>query len=295
MSKDTKQSEPTTPEEAPAPTKHRKNRDFSFTQNREISWLAFDNRVLDEGADESVPLFERLKFCAIFASNLDEWFMIRIGGLTELSQLKKQPKDNRSNQTPTEQLASVFEVLPGYLERQQATFHEIESALAAQGVVRVGCDELTDDDLSALTGLWNSSISPLVSPLIIDPRHPFPNLRNTQLYVICSLDSQDEQGLLGMVEVPSSVQRLISLPSAEGQYRYTLIEDVIRRRLAGVFGSYVPTSSAVIRITRNADIDPDGEGVEEEEDYRKHMRKVLRRRQHLQPIRLEIIIPACLR
>ena len=288
MSKDAKQSEPTSPVEAPASTKHRKNRDFSFTQNREISWLAFDNRVLDEGADESVPLFERLKFCAIFASNLDEWFMIRIGGLTELAQLKKQPKDNRSNQTPTEQLASVFEVLPGYLERQQATFHEIESALAAQGVARVGCDELTDDDLSALTGLWNSSISPLVSPLIIDPRHPFPNLRNTQLYVICSLDSQDERGLLGMVEVPSSVQRLISLPSAEGQYRYTLIEDVIRRRLAGVFGSYVPTSSAVIRITRNADIDPDGEGVEEEEDYRKHMRKVLRRRQHLQPIRLEI-------
>ena len=106
-----------------------------------------------------------------------------------------------------------------------------------------------------------------MSPLIIDPRHPFPNLRNTQLYVLCSLDSQDEQGLLGMVEVPSSVQRLISLPSAEGQYRYTLIEDVIRRRLAGVFGSYVPTSSAVIRITRNADIDPDGEGVEEEDVY----------------------------
>ncbi|MBE6479249.1 MAG: polyphosphate kinase 1 [Olsenella sp.] len=287
MSKETKANEQTDAPEGAA-KKHHKYSDFTYTQNREISWLAFDNRVLDEAADETVPLYERLKFCAIFASNLDEWFMIRIGGLTELAALKRQPKDNRSNQTPAEQLESVFSVLPGYLRRQQDTFHALEAALAKKGVVRVGTSELSEDDLAAISGVWNGSIAPLVSPLIIDPRHPFPNLRNTQLYVICSLDTGDESGLLGMVEVPSSVPRLIELPSAEGQFRYTLVEDVIRRRLAGVFGSYVPTSSATIRITRNADIDPDGEGVEEEEDYRKHMKKVLRRRQHLQPIRLEV-------
>ena len=264
------------------------HRDFSYTQNREVSWLRFDDRVLDEAFDESVPLFERIKFCAIFQSNMDEWFMIRIGGLSDLASLKHQPADNKSDETPAEQLDSVFELLPGMYERRESCLRDLEGRLALEGVERVSPDSYTDADLVAVSRRFESSLAPILSPIIIDPRHPFPNLRNDVMYVACSLEGTDEHGMLGIVEVPTSAQRIVWLPAGEGRVRYTLVEDVVTSMLGRCFGSYVPTSSAVARVTRNADLDPDGEGVEEEEDYRQHMKKVLKRRSRLQPVRLEL-------
>ena len=264
------------------------HRDFSYTQNREVSWLRFDDRVLDEAFDESVPLFERIKFCAIFQSNMDEWFMIRIGGLSDLASLKHQPADNKSDETPAEQLDSVFELLPGMYERRESCLRDLEGRLALEGVERVSPDSYTDADLVAVSRRFESSLAPILSPIIIDPRHPFPNLRNDVMYVACSLEGTDEHGMLGIVEVPTSAQRIVWLPAGEGRVRYTLVEDVVTSMLGRCFGSYVPTSSAVVRVTRNADLDPDGEGVEEEEDYRQHMKKVLKRRSRLQPVRLEL-------
>lgn len=263
------------------------HRDFSYTQNREVSWLRFDDRVLDEAFDESVPLFERIKFCAIFQSNMDEWFMIRIGGLSDLASLKRQPADNKSDETPAEQLDSVFELLPGMYERRESCLRDLEGRLALEGVERVSPDSYTDADLVAVSRRFESSLAPILSPIIIDPRHPFPNLRNDVMYVACSLEGTDEHGMLGIVEVPTSAQRIVWLPAGEGRVRYTLVEDVVTSMLGRCFGSYVPTSSAVVRVTRNADLDPDGEGVEEE-DYRQHMKKVLKRRSRLQPVRLEL-------
>ena len=268
--------------------RHDGHRDFSYTQNREVSWLRFDDRVLDEAFDETVPLFERIKFCAIFQSNMDEWFMIRIGGLSDLASLKHQPADNKSDETPAEQLDSVFELLPGMYERRESCLEGLEASLAEEGIERVTHDAYTDADLVTVSRRFESSLAPILSPMIIDPRHPFPNLRNDVMYVACSLDGPDERGMLGLVEVPASAQRIAWLPSAEGRVRYTLVEDVITSMLSRCFGSYVPTSSAVVRVTRNADLDPDGEGVEEEEDYRQHMKKVLKRRSRLQPVRLEL-------
>lgn len=263
-------------------------RDFSYTQNRELSWLQFNMRVLDEAFDPTVPLFERLKFVSIFASNLDEWFMIRIGGLSELATLKHQPRDNKSNLTPSEQLENIFKQLPEMLDRHEEAFHRTEAALAQEGLIRVTPATATEADITAMTRYFRQRLSPIISPLIVDPRHPFPNLRNGLLYVMCSLDGPDEKGLLGMVEVPPTLDRVISLSSGSQTSRYTLLEDVIIANLGECFGSYVPTSACIIRVTRNADIDPDGEGVEEEEDYRQHMKKVLKRRQRLEPVRLEM-------
>ena len=229
----------------------RRKRDFSYTQNRELSWLRFDCRVLDEAFDETVPLFERLKFCAIFGSNLDEWFMIRIGGLSDLASLKNQPRDNKSNRTPAEQLDDVFAALPADVARQQEALALVEGEFVAHGLARV-------------------------------------NLRNGRLFVACTLNGPDETGVLGIIEVPASESRVVELPSGARTFRYTLIEDVMRTFLDRSFGDYVPKKSAVLRVTRNADIDPDGEGVEEEEDYRQHMKKILKLRQRLQPVRLEV-------
>lgn len=264
-------------------------RDFSYTQNRELSWLRFDNRVLDEAFDESVPLFERLKFVSIFESNLDEFLMVRVGGLSDLAELKKQPVDNKSNMTASEQVDAVMAELPGLLTRWESIFKNIEGKLDTLGVHRARIDSLTPEERTFVTRYFQAYVSPAISPLVIDPRHPFPNLRNGALYLACGLDGvTDEESLLGLIEIPASMNRVVEIPSPTGTYSYILLEDVILACLDSCFGSYKPLDRALIRVTRNADIDPDGEGVEEEEDYRQHMKRILKKRLRLQPVVLAV-------
>ncbi len=269
----------------------KRRRDLSYTQNRELSWLRFDERVLFEARDESVPLFERLKFVSIFESNLDEFFMVRVGGLSSLATLKHQPRDNKSGLTPAEQVDAIFTALPPLYDEATALFHEVEGLLSAKGVTRLTPSDLIGAERDFVRTYFTNRVLPIISPLVIDPRHPFPNLRNEALYVACSLSSAagDEDGLLGIIEVPAMLSRVVEVPgAAEGELRYILLEDVISSCLDTCFGSYVPGSCAVIRVVRNADIDPDGEGVEEEEDYRKHMKRVLKMRLRLQPVFLAV-------
>lgn len=264
-------------------------RDFSYTQNRELSWLRFDNRVLDEAFDESVPLFERLKFVSIFESNLDEFLMVRVGGLSDLAELKKQPVDNKSNMTASEQVEAVVAELPGLLDRWESIFKSIEGKLDTLGVHRARVESLTPEERTFVTRYFQAYVSPVISPLVIDPRHPFPNLRNGALYLACGLDGvTDEESLLGLIEIPASMNRVVEIPSPTGTYSYILLEDVILACLDSCFGSYKPLDRALIRVTRNADIDPDGEGVEEEEDYRQHMKRILKKRLRLQPVVLAV-------
>lgn len=264
-------------------------RDFSYTQNRELSWLRFDDRVLDEAFDETVPLFERLKFVSIFESNLDEFLMVRVGGLSDLAELKKQPVDNKSNMTASEQVDAVMAELPGLLTRWESIFKSIEGKLDTLGVHRARIDSLTPEERTFVTRYFQAYVSPVISPLVIDPRHPFPNLRNGALYLACGLDGvTDEECLLGLIEIPASMNRVVEIPSPAGTYSYILLEDVILACLDSCFGSYKPLDRALIRVTRNADIDPDGEGVEEEEDYRQHMKRILKKRLRLQPVVLAV-------
>lgn len=264
-------------------------RDFSYTQNRELSWLRFDNRVLDEAFDETVPLFERLKFVSIFESNLDEFLMVRVGGLSDLAELKKQPVDNKSNMTASEQVDAVMAEMPGLLTRWESIFKSIEGKLDTLGVHRARIDSLTPEERTFVTRYFQAYVSPVISPLVIDPRHPFPNLRNGALYLACGLDgATDEESLLGLIEIPASMNRVVEIPSPTGTYSYILLEGVILACLDSCFGSYKPLDRALIRVTRNADIDPDGEGVEEEEDYRQHMKRILKKRLRLQPVVLAV-------
>lgn len=264
-------------------------RDFSYTQNRELSWLRFDNRVLDEAFDETVPLFERLKFVSIFESNLDEFLMVRVGGLSDLAELKIQPVDNKSNMTASEQVDAVMAEMPGLLTRWESIFKSIEGKLDTLGVHRARIDSLTPEERTFVARYFQAYVSPVISPLVIDPRHPFPNLRNGALYLACGLDGvTDEESLLGLIEIPASMNRVVEIPSPAGTYSYILLEDVILACLDSCFGSYKPLDRALIRVTRNADIDPDGEGVEEEEDYRQHMKRILKKRLRLQPVVLAV-------
>ena len=258
--------------------------DYSYTQNRELSWLRFDGRVLDEAFDESVPLFERLKFVSIFESNLVEFFMVRVGGLSDLATLKHQPIDNKAGLTPSEQLDLIFETLPPMLERWQGCFHTLETRLSWRGVKRIEASELSSKDRVTVRDYFKRYVQPIISPLVIDPRHPFPNLRNGTLYLVCSLTGMGEEGLLGLIEIPPVLPRVVPLAATDEEYRYILLEDVVQACLGSCFGPYTASDPIIIRVVRNADIDPDGEGVEEDEDYRQHMKKILKKRLRLKPI-----------
>ncbi len=262
--------------------------DFSYTQNRELSWLRFNERVLEESTDSSVPLFERLKFVSIFSSNLDEFFMIRVGGLHDLSLLKKEPVDNKSNMTASQQLEAVFAALPRLMEMRSDSFDELESMLSNYGLERVSPAMLNADDKSFARRYYEDYVQPILSPMIIDPRHPFPNMKNLALYAIYSFDGPKEKDILGMLEIPSSLPRIVELPSLEGSYRYMLIEDLILSNACLDFGDFTRKDRAIIRVTRNADINPDDESFDEDGDYRQHMKRVLKKRMRLQPVRLEL-------
>ena len=190
--------------------KERREYDFSYTQNRELSWLRFDNRVLDEAYDESVPLFERLKFASIFESNLDEFFMVRIGGLSDLATLKRQPRDNKSNMTALEQVDAVMAEMPELIERWSGIFSRIERDLEHHGIHRACVGSLTPEEQTFAERYFQAYVSPVISPLVIDPRHPFPNLRNGALYLACALEGDtDEESLLGLIEIPPSMARVV--------------------------------------------------------------------------------------
>lgn len=262
--------------------------DFSYTQNRELSWLQFDERVLEEAADPSVPLLERFKMASIFESNLDEFVMIRLGSLSELASLEFQPVDNKSNQTPGEQLASVYEVLPDYIARHDKVTGELEDELASHGIVRVQWRDYTPEDKKAMEQLFVSEVLPVVSPQIVNPRHPFPNLHNDTLYVVFNLASATEAGLLGIVEVPSTLGRFVQIKHDVHTLRYTLLEDVILAFADRLFVDFHTSERAVIRVTRNADIDPDEGSFDLEDDYRQHIKRVLKQRLRLNPVRLEV-------
>mgnify|MGYP000644638158 CR=1 FL=1 len=153
---------------------HNKQRDLSYTQNRELSWLRFDERVLSESLDDTVPLFERLKFIAIFESNMHEFLMVRMGGLSSLATLKRQPRDNKSGMTPSEQVAAVFSALPGLFSKAASSLDAIESLLRAKGIERITPSELIGAERDAVRSYFDRNVLPIFSPLIIDPRHPLP-------------------------------------------------------------------------------------------------------------------------
>ena len=140
-----------------------------------------------------------------------------------------------------------------------------------------------------MEAFFRSYVSPIISPLVVDPRHPFPNLRNGALYIVSSLEGMGEEGLMGLIEIPSSLPRILQIPSQtpSDTYRYILLEDVVMACLDGCFGSYLPQDGAVIRVIRNADIDPDGEGVEED-DYRPAHGRILKKRLPSQPVCLTV-------
>ena len=258
-----------------------------FTQNRELSWLKFNERVLAESDDVTVPLFERLKFIAIFTSNLDEFYMIRVGSLNDLDLLKNPPVDNKSHMTPREQLDAIFDTCRLLYAERDDSFRRVEHELRAYDVCRYAYEDLDDEDRAFVDEYADNYVLPVLSPQIIDQLHPFPHLVNDKLYVAVSLrQRKGDEDILGVIPVPSMTKRVIYLPSKK--FGYILVEDVIRARADEIFHMYKMHDRAIIKVTRNADINPDDEVYDDDLNYRMHMKKILKKRPRLAPVRLEV-------
>lgn len=256
-----------------------------YTQNRELSWLRFNQRVLEEAQDETVPLYERLKFVSIFTSNLDEFFMIRVGSLYDLSLLKDPPVDNKSGMDPGAQLSAIFSaVIPLYKQRDKAYRH-IQQQLADHALCQVPYKDLTRADHKYLDAYFQSYILPVLSPQVVDLHHPFPHLVNKALYIAVTLQ-REQAHTFGLVPVPASLPRALFLPGSG--VRYILLEDLLVAYVDLLFDMYNVVDRTVLSVTRNADINPNDESYDFDEDYRHHMKKILKKRNRLAPVRLEI-------
>ena len=163
---------------------------YRYTQNRELSWLRFDRRVLEEAADPGVPALERLKFVSIFSSNLDEFFMVRVGSLFDLAHMTPDNTDNKTGWTPAEQLHHIYRVIPGLLAMKQQIYAAVIDDLARSGVQDVLSEALGTDDLKRVNRFFKTELLPVLSPIVIAPNHPVPHLVNKRLYAAALLESK---------------------------------------------------------------------------------------------------------
>ena len=263
--------------------------DLRYTQNRELSWLQFDRRVLEEAEDKTNPLYERLKFVAIFQSNLDEFFMVRVGSLTDIAALGKDDKpDSKSGLTAAEQLKEIYAFCRPYYAQRDKIFSSIEEKLAQKGVRRLVRKEMNAAQRRYADKWLKNYALPILSPQIVDPRPPFPHLNNNQLHLILTLKNKaEDQTVTGLLPLPPSLPPFLVLPSEEETLDYVLTQDLLQEKLTHIFPGFRVQSKAVIKVTRNADVSPDDEAFDMDDDYRDVMRRVLKKRARLAPVRLE--------
>ena len=260
--------------------------------NRELSWLEFDARVLEEAADPSNPWLERLKFLAIFSSNLDEFFEIRVAGLQQQVYAGVEPQDyGADGMAPAEQLAAIDRRARELVAEQYRILNdEVLPGLAAGGVERVRLDDLTEAERRHVDTLFRASIAPVLTPLAIDPGHPFPHVHNKSLNIALVIERRNggpkPRRHFAVVQVPAVLDRIVIVSThGEGCVRFVLLEDIIARHLGELFGGLRVVSHTVFRVARNTDLT-----IEEEdaEDLLEMIEESLRQRRRSDPVRLEI-------
>lgn len=257
----------------------------SCYDNRELSWLKFNTRVLEEAEDTSNPFCERLSFASIFQSNLDEFFMVRVGSLYDQMLVSKDIRDNKTNMTCQEQLFAIFEQVKLLTQRKDAAYAELKRGLEIHGVEICSYSELEKQDVEFLDSYFEHEVRPLLSPQIIGKKQPFPFLKNKDIYAVVVLEKKNRDKL-GIVPCNLDViPRLVRIPGHEN--RFMLREELILHYIPLIFDRYKIKSKSLIRIIRNADIDPDEEMYDDDTDFRQVMEQLVSRRRKLCPIKLE--------
>ena len=253
--------------------------------NRELSWLKFNERVLDEAASHHVPLCERMAFFSIFQSNLDEFFMVRVGALYDQMLADNHARENKTWMTSEEQLQAIFEKTRIISQRKDCIYKQYMEELQEQGVELLSFSDMLPEDKVFLERYFKETVLPLLSPQVIGKKQPFPFLKNKEIYAVVVLGGK-KGDKLGIIPCSNEVfKRLIQVPS--GKNHYMLVEELILHYLPEVFDHYEVKSKSLIRIIRNADIDVDEAFDDEELDYRDCMKKLINTRKKLCPVKLE--------
>ena len=260
-----------------------------FYDNRELSWLKFNERVLEEARDEATPLFERLRFVQIFCSNLDEFFMIRVGSLHDKQMFEPKERENKTGMTAKEQLSEIAARVKKLLPIKDSAYAEIMKGLSGYGVEHISESQLTAEEDSFLKAYFTREIRPLLFTGVVDKKHPVPFLKSGEVYVGATIrkkDGPESKVSFGILPASENLPRLVFLP---GTGRFILIEELIRRYADLVFTNFVLISRCIFRVTRNADIAMDEGLYDHDVDLRDIMSKLVKKRKKLQPVRLEFM------
>ncbi len=258
-------------------------------ENRELSWLRFNERVLEEAEDERIPLCERLSFLSIFQSNLDEFFMVRIGSLHDQMLLDKEARENKTRMTPGEQIDACIDRIRELCHRRDRTYAALLELMTEQGISIVDFSSISGESEQYLREMFRREFMPFLSTFIVGKKQPFPFLRNKDIYAVAVLterSGKDKKPRIGVVPCGSGVfRRLIAIPERTGCFM--LAEELILHYLPEMFPAFKVTARTLARITRSADIDADAV-YDEDLNYRDHMAEVVKLRQKLSPVRLEL-------
>ena len=253
--------------------------------NRELSWLKFNERVLEEAENPKVPLCERLTFASIYQSNLDEFFMVRVGSLIDQMLVAKDSRDNKTHMTPKEQIQAILPQVEILNRRKDEVYGKLMEKIEEYGVRLVDFSKITEEENKFLEAYFDMEISGLISPTIVGKRQPFPFLKNKEIYAVVVLTTKSGKERLGIIPCGSGVfERLIRLP---GGNTYMLSEELILHYIPKVFKGYQVKEKSLLRVTRNADIDADAL-YDEDLDYREFMADLIKKRKKLAPVRIEL-------
>lgn len=260
--------------------------DISFTQNRELSWLKFDQRVLEEANDGDVPVLERLKFFSIFDTNLEEFFMVRVGSLTDFKNLKKKPVDSKSGLDSDQQIEAILDECVDLYKKKDQVYNQIVDELKVNGIKLLKVSELSEKDRKFVELYFNTRIEPILNFQVVDRVHPFPRLPNLALSVVFSLRdiNENESSSVGLIQVPDRIKRYLKISDTS----FVFIEDIIKEFGYQVFEGYEVLNKYIISLTRNTDISYDDDDYDVDQDFRDYMKNKLKKRKRLHPVRLEV-------
>lgn len=257
--------------------------------NRELSWLDFNRRVLALGKDKNVPLGERLKFLAIYCSNLDEFFMVRVGSLYDQTLLKekKEKKENKTHMTAAQQLAAIMPKTAALQQMCDRTYEKPLDALAKQGYRKIDFEKLDREQERFWKKYFQTELYPVLSPQIVDNRHPFPFLRNKEIYLAVLLKRKRQYGpSLGIIPISSQFERVLFLKNG-AETQFALVEELIAHYASLVFSGDAVVKQCLFRVTRNADITVEEGMMDHDIDYREVMTELLKKRRKLAAVRLQ--------
>ena len=254
--------------------------------NRELSWLKFNERVLEEAENKAVPLCERMNFVSIYQSNLDEFFMVRVGSLQDEMLLNKKVRDSKTKMTSEEQIKAILKEVKRLNKRKDAAYKNLMEQIEKYGIKLIDFTTAKTEEKKFLEHYFNHEIVPLSSPTIVGKRQPFPFLKNENIYAVVVLETRSGKERIGIIPCTNNmVERLIELPGGKG--RYILSENIILHYIGKVFKGYKVKGKSLIRVVRNADIDADAL-YDEDLDYREFMEELMKERKKLSPVRLDM-------